>query len=251
MKIFKELNDTDHEVMKFFESLRSIVVEYTYVDENGILSKKVKVLKDRECSRFIGKDFCVCEFGDLHKLAVAYNSCIFEAPEGIDLDRMNLWILMEDGGTRMKISQTPYFTVYKKQLIPNSALGMNPYNTQAKEWESSEGIGLLIPEFLCKNISIWLYDCYKGSLLPIKMESTSDYYKIKVVNLSNLYKTKDNLLELLKDNMVLIIVIDIREIQALFPCPAYGRFPMISEVSYKPVSSNSPYESNMNNVHEC
>ena len=262
--IVKTLALCDKEVMRFIENLRTLVVEETGIDKCGyVMNKEIKVLKDRSDSRMLGKDFCVCEYGDLHKLAVAYNSGLFKAPDGIDPEKMSLWVLSEkpfcdktddkDKAAKfpsLKLSQSAFVQVYKRILVPNSKLGCDPYNKPAKDWISKLGISLLIYYLEDSVGSIFLYDPAKGATIPIKLNHTSIHYNIKMVNLSSLYKLKDELELTLGELDTLVIVVDIHEIRALLPLVYSGVIPAITDVANMPVSIQVPYEPELNNIGE-
>lgn len=250
------LSTCDSEVMTLFESLKTIVVEQTYVDKHGIMSKKIKVVKDRANSRILSKHFYVCDFGDLHKFARIYNSFLTEANKELDTAVKNLWILVDgplvgEYGATKRLSQPPFMQVYKRKLIPNAHLGKHPYDMVAKGWENKLNISLLTDGIEEKVGSLFLFDPFKGISLPILLKATNLDYKIKVVNLSTLHAVKDRLLEALDENVMLVIVLDLFEIASLIPFIDREGLSAITDATYDQRSIQVPYEPEVNNVKDC
>ena len=260
-KFIKMIAKDEPELMEFIENLRSFVVEETFFDENGIMNKRIHVLKDREGKGLLEKDFCVCDFGDLRKIAASYKTALFEVPDGINKDRMDLWVLCDrpnpictDGNTLKlpvsKLSQPAYIQLYKKRLIPNKKFKTDlPSKLSDEIWESKLNIGILFAELYSTVGSVLLYDPYKGNIMPMKMNPATDPYKIKIANLSTLFRTQDELIKHVspKTTLMLVIVVDMPEIAALIPLAHSGEIPAITDIALTPISLAVPYDSAMNN----
>ena len=109
-------------------------------------------------------------------------------------------------------------------------------------------IGILFAELYSTVGSVLLYDPYKGNIMPMKMDPATDPYKIKIANLSTLFRTQDELLKHVSPKTTLMLVIDIPEIRALLPHACFGDFVALTEVTSKPTNIEAAYDNLMNNI---
>ena len=248
---------SEAEVSKFVTNLRTLVFEQTYMDDDGFLTKRIRLIKDRSNERALNRDFCVCTLDDLRKLAILYNSGdLFVAPEGIDKERLDLWVLgngtYPNGSKNVdfmttNLSQPHFIQIYKRKLLTNKVLGNYPHDQMAKKWESTLGIPLLAPKIQQLAGYVFLYDPSKGISIPLKMSPTRFKYKIKMVNLSMLGNVCERLAKSLDARTMLVIVVDMPEIAALIPLVHSGEIPAIADIALTPISLTVPYDSAMNN----